>query len=37
MNTSHRINHLSFGQKIDKIVNQLDEIWFISEEGKKYI
>ncbi|KAI7684971.1 Endoplasmic reticulum-Golgi intermediate compartment protein 3 [Sarcoptes scabiei] len=33
MNTSHRINHLSFGQKIDKIVNQLDGTWFTSNEG----
>ncbi|KAH9510826.1 Endoplasmic reticulum-Golgi intermediate compartment protein 3 [Dermatophagoides farinae] len=33
MNTSHRINHLSFGQKVHTIENQLDGVWFVSEQG----
>ncbi|KAI2801774.1 Endoplasmic reticulum-Golgi intermediate compartment protein 3 [Blomia tropicalis] len=33
LNTSHVINHLSFGRKLDNTVNQLDNASFISEEG----
>lgn len=35
MNTSHRINHLSFGQKVHTIENQLDGVWFVSEQGNR--
>lgn len=34
VNTSHTINHLSFGQKLANTHNQLDGTSFISEHGE---